>query len=136
MCRYWPSDVLSQIAIFDKSGGPFRVPGRAIKGRIVRQCLLFPIAIFWLGGCAASKPAVQQAAAAPTSTSGTSLVSPDRLASLPAGRYCQVTGSDPRDRYEGTIVRASAKELVLTDVVTRSVESIPILGQLPFRWSR
>ena len=103
----------------------------------MRRCLLLPIVIICLGGCAASKPAVQQAAAAATPNApSTNLVSPDQLASLPAGRYCQVTGSDPRARYEGTIVRASAKELVLTDVVTRSVDPVPILGQLPFRWSR
>ncbi len=59
---------------------------------------------------------------------------PNELATLPAGRFCQVIGPDPRNCYEGTIVRTTADELVLTDVMARTVEGIPGLRDLP--WTR
>lgn len=79
-----------------------------------------------------TKPAAAVSGEAPKTTT----VGPDQIATLPAGRFVQVIGRDPRNRYEGTVVRGSADELVLTDVISRTVEEVPLLGDLPFHWAR
>jgi len=104
----------------------------------VRRMLLAAGAALWLAGCASSRPVVQKPAGpAPEQPPATTeVLGPDRLASLPAGRFVQVFGRDPRNCTEGTVVSASADELVLTDVIARTVEEVPVLGDLPYRWAR
>jgi len=99
--------------------------------------LLAASAALWLAGCASSRAIVQKPAAPQDEAAKTAeVLGSDRLASLPAGRFVQVFGSDPRNCTEGTVVRASADELVLTDVIARTVEEVPVLGDLPYRWAR
>ena len=109
----------------------------------MRRMLLAASLALWLAGYASSRPAVEkpvaQKPAAPAQEElpkTTDVLGPDRLASLPAGRFVQVFESDPRNCTEGKVVRASADELVLTDVIARTVEEVPILGDLPYRWAR
>lgn len=125
----------------------------------MRTVLPLILAAALIAGCAKSKAVVQKPPASPpeapktaqsTKTADTPKagdapktadapepdVGPDQLATLPAGRFCQVIGSDSRNCYEGTIARATGDELVLTDVMARTVDGIPGLRDLPFQWTR
>jgi hypothetical protein len=90
-----------------------------------------------LAGCAAPGSAARTAAEDEYRPSvPPEIFSRDRLADIPVGRFCRVNSTLPDTLHEGTIVRVSADEIVLAEATVAKPRSMPILGHLPFDWSR
>jgi hypothetical protein len=100
---------------------------------MARIASLLLLVLLSICGCASS-PTVSSTGAAKLFGKEDPLpVTPRVLEQLPADRYYRIRMFDPRISYVGKVVRASADEVVLTDVEyeSRTTSKVPLLGDVP-----
>ncbi|HEY2252896.1 MAG TPA: hypothetical protein VGH74_17615 [Planctomycetaceae bacterium] len=98
------------------------------------------ILLMWgasLTGCAASRPSTQISQSGGFEAVGkVTVFDSDHLADIPTGRFCRVHSTNPDTLHEGTIVAASADEVVLCDAAVVGPRTMGLFGNIPFEWSR